>query len=226
MKKISVIIPVYNEEEIILNCLKQFEGIDNVELIVVDGSKERNTIAKIADSNVIKLNCHKGRAKQLNYGASIASAEILLFLHCDTFLSVEAIESLKSLTLSDKFVAGAFSLGFQNSNLAMDFIAFWANLRTHILRMPFGDQAIFVNKDYFSLINGFEDIPLLEDLDLLKRIKKARKKILIMPFKVKTSARRWIKNGVIKNTLINLYIQLLYIFGVSPYKLVKLYEVK
>jgi hypothetical protein len=99
-----------------------------------------------------------------------------------------------------------------------------ASLRSRITRIPFGDQAIFIRKAYFQKLGGFKDIPLMEDLEIMQRIKKKGDKICIIRCKVLTSPRRWEKEGILRCTLRNWLLQVLYFFGVPPYKLAKWYK--
>ena len=103
------------------------------------------------------------------------------------------------------------------------FIAVVASLRSRITRVPFGDQAIFIRRDYFEAIGGYREIPLMEDVDLMKRIRKSGHKIYIFKNRVKTSPRNWEKNGVVYSIIRNWFIQILFTLNISPHRLVKYY---
>ncbi|MDY6971195.1 MAG: hypothetical protein SV775_02585 [Thermodesulfobacteriota bacterium] len=124
---------------------------------------------------------------------------------------------------SSTYVAGAFDLGFDSRRWFFSLTAAVASMRSRITRTPFGDQAIFIKRSYFERIGGFCDIPLMEDIELMKRIKKKGDAIRIIPLKVTTSARKWEKEGIILTTLRNWLLQFLYFLGVSPEKLVRYY---
>lgn len=224
--KFSVIIPVLNESKIINSTIDHIFAIDKkneCEVIVVDGNPQKNTIKAINNKRVICLGSLKGRARQMNKGASVARGDILIFLHADTKLPENAFDKVAQAIENKKYVAGAFSLGIDSTNIILKFIAFTSNFRVHFSRVPYGDQAIFIRRDYFNEIGGYSNIPLMEDVDLMKRIKKHKKKIYIIRDRVMTSARRWKQYGIIYTNLMNHLVRTLYFLGVHPDKLVKLY---
>jgi len=170
----------------------------------------------------IKISSKKGRANQMNEGAKVASSEILLFLHADTLLPNEAC-ALITETLNDAD-AGAFDLSFDSNNLFLKTIAKVASWRSRLTKLPYGDQAIFIKKDVFHTLNGYEDLPLMEDVNLMQKLKKYNYKINILPQKVITSARKWENSGIIYITVRNWILISLYYCGVHPNKLAKYYK--
>ncbi len=225
--KISIILPVWNERFIIndiLDRLSAQRSDGGFEVIVVDGSPEGETINAVQKEEVKKVIAEKGRAKQMNKGASLASGEVLLFLHADTVLPDSALRRISSAMEKGDFVGGAFDLGIQSHRPVFRLIENAASLRSRITRMPYGDQAIFVRKEYFDAIGGFREIPLMEDVELMRRIKRSGDKILIIDEKVLTSPRRWEKEGILSCTLRNWILITLYFLGVPPDKLAKFYK--
>jgi len=231
--QLSIIIPVYNETATITQTLahlaKSFNGIQP-EAIVVDGNPHGNTIAFIDSlfhSEKIKLETiiskRSGRAVQMNAGAGIATGKMLLFLHADTILSEHAVKRMIQQMVDPSLTCGAFSLGIQHPGKAFRLIEFMANLRTRITRLPYGDQAQFFRKDYFDRLGGFAEIPLMEDVEIMQRVKKRKDRCRILPEKVYTSARRWEKEGILYCTLRNWALISLYSLGVSPHRLAKYY---
>jgi rSAM/selenodomain-associated transferase 2 len=159
----------------------------------------------------------------MNAGAAAARGEILIFLHADTTLPDNALRKI-SLALHDRdYVGGAFDLQIDSDRLFLKYISARASLRSRWNRIPYGDQAIFIRKKYFDRIGGFKEIPLMEDVDLMWRIKKDGKNIFILPDKVTTSARRWESDGAICTTIRNLILVRLFYLGISPHKLAKYY---
>jgi len=158
----------------------------------------------------------------MNAGAKKASSEILLFLHADTLLPNHAcdliVQSLKDVD------AGAFDLSFDSKNIFLKTIAKVASLRSRLSRLPYGDQAIFIKKDVFHTLNGYEDLPLMEDVNLMQKLKKYNYKIQILPECVITSARKWENSGIVYTTLRNWILIVLYYLGVHPSKLAKFYK--
>jgi rSAM/selenodomain-associated transferase 2 len=225
--KFSIIVPVFHEGEKVnelIGYLHHLETNKNLEIIVADGAPEKDTLGAINSNHVIKISSEKGRAKQMNAGASIARGEILIFLHADTELPTHAFEKILSILERKNYVGGAFDLGIKSGKFVFRVIEVLASLRSRLNRIPFGDQAIFIRREYFNEIGGYKEIPLMEDVELMRRIKKSGNKIRIFHDRVMTSPRRWEKEGVIYCTLRNWTLQVLYFLGVSPHKLVNFYK--
>ena len=168
----------------------------------------------------------RGRARQMNAGAAVASGDILLFLHADTRLPDNAFQKISSAMGQGRYVAGAFELGIDSSSLAIKIIARTAAWRSRLTRIPYGDQAIFIGRNYFHKIGCFKDIPLMEDVELMRRIKRMGDKICILRDRVSTSPRRWEQEGVIYCSLRNVIILTLYYMGVSPDRLARYYRMR
>jgi len=147
----------------------------------------------------------------------------LLFLHADTELPLDALRLIGSAMHDKRYVAGAFDLGIRSERPVFRIIECLSSLRSRATRIPFGDQAIFVRKDYFEKIGGYKDIPIMEDVEIMKRIRKRGDKIVILRDRVRTSSRRWEKEGILRCTLRNWLLQVLYLLGVSPRRFSKLY---
>ncbi len=225
--KFSIIVPVFHEGERINDLIEHVKRLDsdgNAEIIIVDGAQEKDTLTATRSNNVIKISSKQGRAKQMNAGVSIARGEILVFLHADTELPTHALRKVGSLIEQTEYAGGAFDLGIKSDKRIFKVIGILSSLRSRLDRVPFGDQAIFIRKEYFNKIGGYKEIPLMEDVELLRRIKKSGDKIRIFHDRVLTSPRRWEKEGVIYCTLRNWALQALYWLGVSPHKLIKFYK--
>ncbi|MEW6002301.1 MAG: TIGR04283 family arsenosugar biosynthesis glycosyltransferase [Nitrospirota bacterium] len=224
---LSIIIPVLSESKKIEDIIEHLKNLDfdgSLEIIVVDGSPGGDTIKLIGDEFVLKIISAKGRGRQMNSGASVASGEILLFLHADTYLPEDALHRIWNVMKNHKYMAGAFDLGIRSERFIFRIIENFSSLRSRLTRVPYGDQAIFIRKEYFERIGGYKDIPLMEDVDLMKRIRKRKDKICLIKEKVKTSPRRWEKEGVVFCTLRNWTILFLYSLGIPPEKLAKYYK--
>ncbi len=224
---ISVIMPVLDESaginEVISRIHTQGRGA-SIEIIVVDADRQGSTISAIVDRSVRKLTAEKGRARQMNCGAALASGSILLFLHADTILPPHAFALILAAMADSRIVAGAFDLGIDTDRRIFRITEKYVSLRTRLTRVPFGDQSIFVRKDYFDGIGGYREIPIMEDVELMKRIRKSGDRIRIIPVKVRTSPRRYEREGVVCGSLRNWMMQILYALGVSPDWLVKWYR--
>jgi rSAM/selenodomain-associated transferase 2 len=225
--KFSLIIPAFHEGKRINRLIEYLNGLDSdktVEIIVVDGAPEKDTLKAIHSNNVIKISSDKGRAKQMNAGASMARGEILIFLHADTELPTQALKKISSLIERREYVGGAFDLGIKSDKFILKVIGNLSSLRSRLNSIPFGDQAIFIRREYFKQIGGYKEIPLMEDVELMRRIKKSGNKIWIFYDRVMTSPRRWEKEGVIYCTLRNWTLRTLYLLGVAPHKLASFYD--
>jgi hypothetical protein len=137
---------------------------------------------------------------------------------------MHAFQRIESLIERKEYVGGAFDLGIKSDKFIFKMIGTLSSLRSRLNKIPFGDQAIFIRREYFNQIGGYKEIPLMEDVELMRRIKKSRKKIWIFYDRVMTSPRRWEKEGVIYCTLRNWAMQALYLLGVSPHKLANFYK--
>ncbi len=224
--KISAVIPVLREGQKInevLNLLNVVSAGVSYEVIVVDGDPAGSTIRNVSDSGVITLTAPKGRAAQMNAGAGRASGDILLFLHADTLLPQNAFAKITTALCSGRFVGGAFNLDIQNSRRIFRIISRCASLKHRLTRVPYGDQAIFMLRSYFQEMGGYPEIPLMEDIELMKRIKRKGWRIIILQDAVKTSSRKWDKDGVFYTILRNWMLQTLYLLGMPAERLVKYY---
>jgi len=194
--------------------------LKDYEIIVVDSNNL--TINQITNKNIVKISSKKGRATQMNEGAKVATSSILVFLHCDTILPDGAFELIYQ-TLDDKIVAGAFDLSFDSDDKIITYIAKIASYRSRITRLPYGDQTIFIKKDIFFEVGGYTDMPLMEDVNLMQKLKKHNYKIKILRQKIITSSRKLEENGPIKNSIKNFFLVSLYYIGFDIYKLAKYY---
>ena len=159
----------------------------------------------------------------MNQGAAAASGDILLFLHADSILP-KGWDDLVRETLDDTGIAGgAFSFALSRRSLPFSFISFMANFRSRFFKLPYGDQAIFVRREIFEKLGGFREIPILEDVELVKGIRKLGK-LIVLSSPVITSSRRWDKEGWIKTMLRNQLLLFLYHLGVSPERLYRFYQ--
>ncbi|MBN2179786.1 MAG: TIGR04283 family arsenosugar biosynthesis glycosyltransferase [Deltaproteobacteria bacterium] len=225
--KFSIIIPVLNESETINSIIDHLEGLGgqySFECIVVDGSDDGETIREITRKNVKTVISERGRGRQMNTGASVASGEILLFLHADTKLPESALDHIASVMKNDRYVGGAFDLEIASENPLLRLIEKAASIRSRITRIPYGDQVIFIRRAFFEELGGFKDIPIMEDVDIMQRIKKQKRLIYISRKRVRTSPRRWETEGVVYATLRNWLLMILYLLGMKSEKLVRFYK--
>ena len=224
---ISTILPVLHEAgaiNTVITHLRDLQQNGPLEIIVVDGDPLGSTLQAIRDDGIVRVLSEPGRARQMNRGASLAQGEVLLFLHADTLLPRQALTRIADAQTDPRFVAGAFALGFDTKKSIFRITEHYAALRTRFTSIPFGDQAIFVGRAYFEKIGGYAEIPLMEDVELMGRIRKRGDRICIIPEKVRTSVRRYEREGILYCTVRNWMLQVCYSAGISPEKLVKWYR--
>jgi len=221
---ISVIIPVFNEPEInrTISALEYQPGLD-MEIIVVDGDPENSTLDLIESPNVIKLQSSPGRAIQMNRGSRAAKGDILLFLHADTTLPLNAFKFVRD-SIKAGFQAGAFDIKFISKNkFLQNYLSKSCSWRSRLLSLPYGDQAQFFKRDFFIEIGGYPNLPLMEDLEIMRVIKKRKEPIFIIPKPASTSDRRWQQEGLLYVMLRNPIISFLYMLGVPAHILKNYY---
>lgn len=228
--KISVVIPVYREKGIsallddLLRRIEADRTSGETEIAVVDGAPEADTLARIGEKPVTRLSSPPGRGVQLNRGARATVGDVLLFLHADTILPENAFGLIRSALHDTGIAGGAFSLSYEPRAPGLSFITTLANLRSRRTRVPYGDQAIFVRRQVFEELGGFSPIPIMEDLEFMTRLRKEGHRIRILAMPVRTSARRQLHEGIVRCTLRNLCLRLLYHCGVPPGILAGLYR--
>ncbi len=219
---ISIIIPTWNEESNIGSLLDGLVGAPNVEIIVVDGNSSDRTTEIAASYNVKVIQAPRCRAIQMNAGVKEAQGNIFLFLHADTHLPKNWTSMVRSALAEPATAAGGFELAIDGNERGLRIVERLTNFRSRKLQLPYGDQAIFLGADLFRRIGGYSDLPIMEDFDLIRRLRKFGR-IVIAPARAITSARRWQDMGIWRTTLINQAMILGYLIGVSPARLARWY---
>ena len=221
---LSIIIPVLNEAGQTTRLLGALQPLRQKghELIIVDGGSSDGTPEKakgLADRVLLSA---RGRARQMNAGARVARGEILLFLHADSHLPPEADRLIIQAMENDKGCWGRFDVRLTGKHWLFRVIERMMNWRSCITGIATGDQAIFVSRRLFEQLGGFSDIPLMEDIELSRRLKNvSRPHCLHTP--LRTSSRRWEEKGIIRTVLLMWSLRLAYFFGISPQRLVAIY---
>lgn len=221
--KVSVVIPALNESSGIIHTLQNLRDIPEIsEIIVVDGGSTDNTV-EIASTYAKVISAQRGRACQMNEGARAATGQIILFLHADSIITSDSIREIGQAVFQEQVVGGCLKLKFDEDTMIFKAIAFGSNLRSKLLKLFFGDQGIFVRRDVFNSIEGFPDVPIMEDWQFCRRLKTAGK-IKQLKSPVVTSSRRFRKHGIWKTLFLMHKIKLLYVFGVNPTELKHIYS--
>jgi len=223
----SIIIPVWKEESVIPRTIEHIRGLQSAagaEIIVVDGDPAGKTMEIARCAGVTTTISERGRGNQMNHGAALAAGNILIFLHADTRLPLDALALIDTAMQDESYMAGAFDLAIDSERPIFRLIEKAASLRSRLTKIPYGDQAVFMRKAFFNKLGGFSDIPIMEDVEIMQRIKKQGGKICIIDRAVRTSSRRWEREGIVYTTLRNWLLITLYLLGVKPEKLVRFYQ--
>ena len=163
-----------------------------------------------------------GRARQMNAGARVARGAILVFLHADTRLPPGALEAIDGALGDASVVGGRFDVTFDSPLTVMRMVAALMNARSRLTRIATGDQTIFVRREVFHDLGGFPEIPLMEDVEFSKRLKR-RGRLAALPIRVTTSARKWEREGPLRTIALMWLLRLLYFAGASPARLHRWY---
>jgi rSAM/selenodomain-associated transferase 2 len=213
--RVSIIVPTLNEETHIvenIRNLKQLTG--EKEIIVVDGGSTDHTIKLVSAQNVRVLEASQGRGPQMHAGALASAGDVLWFVHADTIPATHALDEIGNSLKMDSVVGGNFGLIFDGpSRAAKRLTAIYPLLR--FLGLWYGDSGIFVRRDVYFQIGGFGPLPLFEDLDLLRRLRRAGK-LIHLNCRIVASSRRFEQRNFALVWLHWTTLQLLYWCGVSP----------
>lgn len=218
---VAVLIPSLDEEENLRRHLPPtLAAADSV--VVSDGGSRDGSVAVARALGAEVVEGPPGRGRQLNRAAASAEADVLLFLHADTLLPDGGVEAVRA-AVAEGARHGAFTLRFDSGSRALRTGAALINLRTRLTRVPLGDQAQWVERPLFEQLGGYREWPILEDLDLARRLKRSGPGRLI-PHPVTTSGRRFERRGALRTVALNWLIWTLFFAGVPPRRLARLYR--
>lgn len=214
-RRVSVIIPTWNEAENLAHLLPRLTAARPHEILVADGDSSDDS-AMVADSLGAKVvRAARGRARQMNAAASVATGEFLLFLHADTD-PPEHFPALVAATLAQPMVAaGAFRFALRERVFGGTMIEKGVALRCAFRQLPYGDQGLFMRRALFASLGGFRDLPMLEDLEMVRRLR-ALGRIAITPEAARTSSRRWREAGIVRTFLRHQTALAAYFLGAKP----------
>jgi rSAM/selenodomain-associated transferase 2 len=225
---IAVIIPTLNESSTIARTLTHIIALGFDEIVVSDGGSTDPTIPMVqaccARVPITRLiTAPTGRARQLNEGGKACRSDILLFLHADTELPPHAKTIIESTLKNPQIVGGRFDVRFDRPSRWGTIISWFMNLRSRLSGIATGDQAIFVRRQIFEQMGGFPDIPLMEDIEFSRRLKR-RGPTAALTDRVTTSFRRWEHDGPLRTILLMWTLRFLYWLGVRPARLNQWYR--
>ena len=218
---ISVIIPAYREKEHLAVLLKQIAGDKDTEIIVAVPAGDAVSRASAAEFDVKLVESEKGRGAQLHCGASAAKGRHLMFCHADTILPHGWKETVIKTMEQPGVAGGGFRFSIDSPLFKYRVISAGTNLRVAVSGLVYGDQALFTSREIYERIGGFRPLPVMEDVEFVSRLRKIGK-IVIADSRIKTSARRWEKDGAFNRLLLNSVMIFLYLIGVPPERLATL----
>ena len=221
--KLSIIIPVLNEEQCIRECLEPLQVFRQRghEVIIVDGGSADRTVAIATPLCDRVISSDRGRARQMNAGAENSDGGTLVFLHADTLVHFDMNEVLQPHI--DKTFWGCFRVRLSGRHILFRLYEYFINLRTSVTGIVTGDQVLVVNRELFDSITGFPDIPLMEDISISRILLNTGRPVTFNE-QVVTSSRRWENNGIIRTMLKMWLLRLKYNFGVNPAMLAEEYD--
>ena len=224
---ISIIIPLLNEADNMPQLIAHINGLypPPSQVIVVDGGSTDdsvgiarrllNDLSSVAQTAIDWqfIESVAGRAQQMNTGAQQAKEDVLLFLHADTLLPMDAIDNIQQAMT--QYDWGRFDVRLDSRDPLLKIVAMMINKRSRLVSIATGDQAIFIKRSLFERMNGYADQPLMEDIELCKRLKSIAKPACLKS-KVTTSARRWQQHGTWRTIFLMWHLRFDYWRGVSP----------
>jgi len=218
---LSVVIPTLNAAAVLAETLDHLPAVG--QRVIVDGGSTDATVdlARAAGAEVVRAEA--GRGRQLAAGAAAARGPWLLFLHADTRLDAEAWAALRDYIAGPEGSARAAVFGFRLDDAAWQarLLEVGVAVRVGVLALPYGDQGLLIHRTLYDTLGGYAPLPLMEDVDLVRRL--GRSRLRILPGHARTSAERWRRRGWARQSLKNLKCLALYLAGVSPQKIAVIY---
>ena len=221
---VSVVVPVLNEAAALPGLLDRLAAVPGrIEVVVVDGGSGDGSadMARAHPSRPRVCQTEAGRARQMNCGASEASGDVLLFLHADTRLPAGAYDAIVAALRDPRVQGGNFALDFDGGDRFSRVLGRWYRSQRRA-GIYYGDSALFVRREVFDHLGGFRPLPIMEDYDFVRRLER-RGPTVCLPGPAVTSARRWRALGIPRTVFSWVVIRWLFIAGVSPHRLARLY---
>jgi len=220
--RLSVVIPTLNAAPTLAAAIGRLPP--GCEVIVVDGGSSDGTPAIASTAGARVESAQRGRGTQLAHGAAMATRPWLLFLHADTVLEPGWLGAVSTFVAApaNSERAAVFHLRFDDRGLAPRLVEHWVALRTRALGLPYGDQGLLVARDFYRAMGGHRPLPIMEDVDLVRRI--GRRRLDLLRASACTSAARYRRHGYVARGARNLFCLALFFAGVSPARIARLYE--
>ncbi|HSL50374.1 MAG TPA: TIGR04283 family arsenosugar biosynthesis glycosyltransferase [Candidatus Deferrimicrobiaceae bacterium] len=218
--RLTIVVPALDEADNLARLLPDLAGAcPGAEIVVVDGGSRDGTAEVVARQPDVRLLASaRGRARQMNHGAGAAGGDALLFLHADTRLPGGAAAAIERALAEPGVVGGRFDVRFDSPRRVLRMVAWFMNVRSRLSGICTGDQAIFVRRADFEAAGGYPDIPLMEDIELSRRLKR-RGRLRALRLRVTTSARKWEREGPLRTIGLMWALRFLHFCGVAPARL-------
>ena len=222
--RLTIVVPALDEADNLARLLPDLAGAcPGAEIVVVDGGSRDGTAEVVARQPGVRLLASaRGRARQMNHGAGAAGGDALLFLHADTRLPGGAAAAIERALAEPGVVGGRFDVRFDSPRWVLRMVAWFMNVRSRLSGICTGDQAIFVRRADFEAAGGYPDIPLMEDIELSRRLKR-RGRLRALRLCVTTSARKWEREGPLRTIGLMWALRFLHFCGVAPARLHRWY---
>jgi rSAM/selenodomain-associated transferase 2/rSAM/selenodomain-associated transferase 1 len=220
---VSVVIPALNEARAIVSTLTSLGQNDSLEILVVDGGSADATAEVAQKAGAVVFRSKAGRARQMNAGAAKAGGAVLLFLHADTILPADWSSEVLRILKDPKVAAGAFAFRVAENFRGKRMLERSVNWRARRLQLPYGDQGLFLRRSLFEEVGGFANLPIMEDYELVRRLRR-HGKVVTSSFPATTSGRRWKQLGWLRVTLKNQLMIAGFRLGVAPETLARFYR--
>jgi rSAM/selenodomain-associated transferase 2 len=226
---VTIVIPVLNDTAALgelLEDLEAYRAEPAIEIIVVDAGEAADpALERLRDRHprVMWLRSVCGRGAQMNHGAQQARSRWLLFLHADTRLGAGWLDELRCCDRRRGVVGGSFRFALASRSRWARWIERGVQARVRLFDLPYGDQALFATRTDFAALGGFRELPLMEDVDFVRRLRR-RGRLAHVGVAALTSARRWEQDGWLRRSLENVVLTLLFLVGLPPERLARRYH--
>ncbi len=194
------------------------------QVVIADGGSGDETLAIADAAGCTIVKGERGRAKQLRAGADAAKGRWLLFLHADTALAPSWVQETERFiaTPQSRKKAAVYKLAFDDTSRAARRVVFWARLRARVMKLPYGDQGLLISRFFYDGLGGYPDIPLMEDVEIMRRI--GSRRLVLFETEAVTSAEKYRRDGYNRRAWRNLGLMARYLMGADPVELAKAYE--
>ena len=222
--RLSIVIPTLNESAQIERSVLHALDLQPIEVVVADGGSSDGTTELARAAGAVVISSERGRGHQLNAGARDSQGDVLLFLHADCWLESDARSQIEATLHDHRVVGGAFRQQIDDDRTVFRWLE-WGNAARVLWRnLPYGDQGIFLRRKTFELLGGFESVRLMEDVLLMQKLRRNHHRIELLPGPIHVDPRRWLANGVVRQTLKNWTLLAGLRLGITPNRLAQFYE--